>query len=147
MRTLFLQSQLSQMEMQDYSSLTLVDEFLELGYSDMAKMQIREGRELKCNTNYALKLARNFCQVEDKAEANILFELSYPEFLSHKPDEFHNRYNALRERHLLLEEWIHTAPYFLSLDRIDSELVKFTDYLQAFAEHDQVEYDAEYSAY
>ena len=147
MRTLFLQSQLSQMKMQDYSSLTLVDEFLELGYSDMAKMQIREGRELKCNTNYALKLARNFCQVEDKAEANILFELSYPEFLSHKPDEFHNRYNALRERHLLLEEWIHTAPYFLSLDRIDSELVKFTDYLQAFAEHDQVEYDAEYSTY
>lgn len=147
MRTLFLQSQLSQMEMQDYSSLTLVDEFLELGYSDMAKMQIREGRELKCNTNYALKLARYFCQIEDKAEANILFELSYPEFLSHKPDDFHNRYNALRERHLLLEEWVHTAPYFLSLDRVDSELVKFTDYLQAFAEHDQEEYDAEYSAY
>lgn len=147
MRTLFLQSQLSQMEMQDYSSLTLVDEFLELGYSDMAKMQIREGRELKCNTNYALKLARNFCQKKDKAEANILFELSYPEFLSHKPDEFHNRYNALRERHLLLEEWAHTAPYFLSLDRIDFELVKFSDYLKAFAEHDQVEYNAEYSTY
>ena len=147
MRTLFLQSQLSQMEMQDYSSLTLVEEFLELGYSDMAKMQILEGRGLKCNTNYALKLARYFCQIEDKAEANILFELSYPEFLSHKPDEFHNRYNALRERHLLLEEWVHTAPYFLSLDRIDSELVKIIDYLQMFAEHDQEEYDAEYSAY
>lgn len=146
-RTLFLQSQLSQMEMQDYSSLTLVDEFLEMGYSDMAKMQIREGRELKCNTTYALRLARYFCQVDDKAEANILFELSYPEFLSHDPDEFHNRYNALRERHLLLEEWVYTATYFLPLDRIDSELVKFTDYLQAFAEHDQEEYDVEYSSY
>ena len=53
MRTLFLQSQLSQMEMQDYSSLTLVNEFLELGYCDMAKMQIRENRELKCTQNYA----------------------------------------------------------------------------------------------
>ena len=147
MRTLFLQSQLSQMEMQDYSSLTLVNEFLELGYCDMAKMQIRENRELKCTQNYALELARHFCMVGDKAEANILFELSYPEFLSHKPDEFHNRYNALRERHLLLEEWAHTASYFLPLDRIDSELVKFTDYLQEVAEHDQEEYDAEYSAY
>ena len=146
-RTLFLQSQLSQMEMQDYSSLTLVDEFLELDYRDMAKMQIREGRELKCNTNYALRLARYFCRVDDKAEANILFELSYPEFLSHEPDEFHNHYNALRERHMLLEEWVHTAPYFLSLDRIDSELVKFTDYLQAFAAHDQEQYDADYSTY
>lgn len=147
MRTLFLQSQLSQMEMQDHSSLTLVDEFLELGYFNMAKMQIREGRELKCNPNYALKLARDFCLLGDKAEANILFELSSPEVLLNKPDEFHDHYNALRDRHLLIEEWVHTAPYFLSLDRIDSELVKFTDFLQAFVEHDQVEYDAVYSAY
>lgn len=146
-RILLLQSQFSQMGMQDYSALSMIEQFIEMDRDYIEKLHIREDRELKCSQSYALELARLFYGKGDLAEANVLSELSYPEFLSHKPDEFHNRYNALREYHQLLEDWVHTAPYFLPLDKVETEIEKFVIYLQTLAENDSEEYDAAYSTY
>lgn len=141
-RFLLLQSQIDQMGMQDYSALELTDDFINLRMTDLAKIQIREGRELHCNQTYAMELARKFFLLGDLGEANLLFELSYPQFLEKRPNEFHQRYNEIRNHQKELEEWVFTASYFLSEEQIDNEIDVFINYLQALADHDNEQYDS-----
>jgi hypothetical protein len=143
-RYMLFKSQLDQMGMQDYSSITLTEELLVLGYTNEAKMQIREDKTLHCSQMYALRLARLFLSRNDDSEANLLFELSYPEFLSHRPNEHHNQYDSIRERLSLLEEWVYTAPLFIALSKLDRELSVFIVYMSEFAAHDNKEFDADY---
>lgn len=143
-RYMLFKSQLDQMGMQDYSSLTLTEELLSLGYTNEAKMQIREDKTLHCNQMYALKLARLFRSRNDNPEANCLFELSYPDFLTHRPEEHYNRYDALRERLSLLKEWVYTAPLFIPMSIWESKIPVFISYLIDFATHDNEDFDADY---
>jgi hypothetical protein len=143
-RYMLFKSQLDQMGMQDYSSLTLTEELLSLGYTNEAKMQIREDKTLHCNQMYALKLARLFRSRNDNPEANCLFELSYPDFLTHRPEEHYNRYDALRERLSLLKEWVYTAPLFIPMSILESKIPVFISYLIDFATHDNEDFDADY---
>lgn len=141
-RVLLLQSQIDQMEMQNYSALELTDDFINLGMTDLAKIQIREGRELHCNQTYAMELARRFFSLGDRGEANLLFELSYPRFLEKRPNEFHQRYNEIRNHQEELEEWVFTASYFLSEEQIDKKIDVFINYLQELADYDNEQYDS-----
>lgn len=144
-RYMLYKSQLDQMSMQDYSALTLTEELIQLGYIEEAKMQIREHRILMCSQNYALRLARIFKERKDTMEANTLFELGYPEFLSHSINEFHNRYNEIQEHMRTLKEWVRTAILFMEIDQVDGKIAGFVNYLRTLAEHDNEQFDEEYS--
>ena len=148
-RVLLLQSQIDQMGMQEHSALELTDDFIRLGMADLAKIQIREDQELHCNQTYAAKMARKFFLLGDRGEANLLFELSYPQFLEKKPNEFYNdnRYNEIRDYQEQLEEWVFTASYFLSEEQIEKEIKKFTNFLQTLAEHHNEQYDSSISRF
>lgn len=141
-RYMLFKSQLNQMEMQDYSGITLTEELLALDNIDAAKMQIRENKTLHCSQEYALTLSRVFKERGDMLEANFLFELAYPEFLSHRIDEFHNKYNAVQERFSILKEWVYTAVFFMPIEVIDSKIDGFIEYLHLFAAYDNENFDA-----
>lgn len=144
-RYMLYKSQLDQMSMQDYSALALTDELIQLGYVEEAKMQIREHKTLMCSQNNALQLARLFKQRKDIVEANILFELGYPEFLSRSVSEFHNHYNEIREHLKLLKEWVSTAVLFMDIEQVDNKIDGFISCLRAFAEYDEQQFDEDYS--
>lgn len=141
-RVMLLQSQIDQMEMQNYSALVLTDDFINLGMTNLAKIQIREGRELHCNQTYAMELARKFLLLGDRSEANLLFELSYPQFLEKKPNEYHHQYNEIWNHQKELEEWIFTAAYFLSEEQIENKIDFFINYLQSLADYDNEQFDS-----
>lgn len=141
-RYMLLENQLSQMGNQDYSVLTLVDEFIASGRGNLAKAIIREGRQLHCSQEYAMELAVAFLRQGDKEEANLLFELSYPTFLSRRPEEHHNRYRDLKDKIESLTKWVETAGYFISWEDIAKRIAVFIPYLQSFADYDQESFDA-----
>lgn len=146
-RFLLLQSQIDQMGMQDFSALELTDDFINLGMTNLAKIQIREGRDLHCNQVYAMELARKFFLLGDLGEANLLFELSYPQFLEKRPNEFHQRYNEMRNHQKELEEWVFTASYFLPEEQIEKEIDVFINYLQSLADYDNEQFDSTTSCF
>ena len=141
-RYLLFENQLNQMENQDYSVLTIVDGFIATGRGNLAKSIIREGRQLHCSQDYAMELAVAFLRQGDKEEANLLFELSYPTFLSRRPEEHHNRYRDLKDKIESLTTWVKTAGYFISWVDIAKRIAVFIPYLQSFADHDQENFEA-----
>lgn len=142
-RYLLLDNQLSQMENQDYSVLTIVDDFIATGRGSLAKTIIREGRQLHCSQDYAMELAVAFLRHGDKEEANLLFELSYPSFLFRRPEEHHNRYRDFKEKTESLTKWVETAGYFIGWEDIAKRLAVFIPYLQSFADYDKEDFNAE----
>lgn len=142
-RYMLLENQLSQMGNQDYSVLTIVDEFIASGRGNLAKSIIREGRQLHCSQEYAMELAVAFLRQGDREEANLLFELSYPTFLARRPEEHHNRYRDLKDKIESLTKWVETAGYFISWEDIEKRIAVFIPYLQSFADHDGEEFRAE----
>ncbi len=142
-RYLLLENQLSQMENQDYSVLTIVDEFIASGRGNLAKAIIREGRQLYCSQDYAMDLAVAYLKQGDKEEANLLFELSYPDFLARRPEEHHNRFGDLRNKIESLTNWIKTATFFVGWEDIEKRIALFIPYLQSFADYDQERFNAE----
>lgn len=135
-RYLFLENQISQMDNQDYSVLSLTEEFIHTGRSTLAKAIVREGRQLYCSQEYAMTLAVEYFNTGDKDEANLLFALSYPEFLSHKPDDRRNTYRELKEKMEYLADWVRTAGYFLEWADIERKIAIFIPYLTELAAHD-----------
>lgn len=142
-RYMLLENQLSQMENQDYSVLTIVEEFIASGRGNLAKAIIREGRLLHCSQDYAMDLAVAYLKQGDKAEANLLFDLSYPDFLARRPEEHHNRFGDLRNKIESLTNWIKTAAYFVGWEDIEKRIALFIPYLQSFADYDQERFNAE----
>lgn len=142
-RYMLLENQLSQMENQDYSVLTIVDEFIASGRGNLAKAIIREGRQLHCSQDFAMDLAVAYLNQGDKEEANLLFELSYPDFLARRPEEHHNKFGDLRDKIESLTNWIKTAGYFVGWEDIEKRIAFFIPYLQSFADCDQQSFDAE----
>lgn len=142
-RHLLLENQITQMDNQDLSVLSLIEEFIHSGRSTLAKAIVREGKQLHCSQMYALTLAIEYLRVGDKDEANILFSLSYPDFLSHKPEEHHNRFRDLQNKEEYLTKWVNTAGYFLGWADIEKHIAIFIPYLESFAIHDQEPFDSD----
>lgn len=142
-RYLLFENQLTQMDNQDLSVLSLAEDFIHTGRSTLAKAVVREDRQLHCSQHYALELAVAYLKVGDKDEANLLFTLSYPEFLSHKPEEHHNRYRDLQNKEEYLTEWVKTAGYFMEWTDIEKQIAIFIPYLELFAQYDDENFDGE----
>ena len=142
-RYMLLENQLSQMDNQEYSVFSIVDEFIASGRSYLAKAIIREGRQLHCSQDYAMDLAITYLKQGDKEEANLLFELSYPDFLARRPEEHHNRYRDLESKIASLTNWVNTASYFMSWEDIEKKISVFVPYLQSFADHDGQSFNKE----
>jgi len=142
LRYLLMGCQLSQMEHVNYSAFTLVEEFITLGESKLAKVQIREGHILHCRQKEAIKLARTFFSKGDKGEANFLFEISYPYFLAMDPQIFRNTENEFIEEIEVLKEWIKTAAYFIPSEKIKEKIDFFITYLEKFAHNNGEVFDS-----
>ena len=142
-RYLLLENQITQMENQDYSVFSLIKEFIHTGRSTLAKAIIREGRQLHCSQLYAQELALEYLKTGDKDEANLLFTLTYPEFLSHKPEEHHNRYHDLYDKTEYLKGWVKTAGHFLDWEDIERHITVFIPYIESLAKHNQESFDNE----
>jgi hypothetical protein len=95
----------------------LTEEFLFLGKNTVAKKYLRSGNTLHCNPSYALKYARDFIRFGDRLEANILFNLAYPDYILEDKIEIPEtrRYEDIRDT---IGEWIRTASYFLDFNDI-----------------------------
>ena len=135
-RYLLLENQISQMDNQDYGVLSLVEEFIHTGRGKIAKAIIREGRELHCASEYALELAVEFLKTGDREEANLLFELSYPVYLSTKPTGRHHFHLDPREKYRSLKIWVKTAGYFVDWPDIERNIAVFLDYLNSISGND-----------
>src|SRR5574344_543615 len=142
LRYFLLDNQLGLMGNQDYSVLDLVEYFISSGRDNLAKAIVREGRQLHCTQEFAMSLAIIYLKQGDREEANLLFELSYPDFLSKRPEEHHYQYDDLRQKTAILMKWIETAGYFLSWKDIEGKISLFLNYLQGFAAHDNARFNA-----
>lgn len=142
-RYLFMENQISQMGNQDYSVLSLTEEFIHTGRSTLAKAIVREGRQLYCSQEYAMTLAVEYFNTGDKDEANLLFALSYPEFLSHKPDDRRNTYRELKDKMKYLKDWVKTAGYFLAWSDIERQIAIFIPFLTELAAHDNESFEVD----
>ena len=132
-RYLLFENQLSQMDSQDYSVMSLTKEFVWSGRCSLAKSLLREGLRLYCSQTYAMTMAMEFCKAGDKDEGALLFDLSYPEFLSPGYNERKNQYNDYREQRETLELWVKTAGYFLDWEEVENHIDNFVAYCGTLA--------------
>ncbi|MBL7935975.1 MAG: hypothetical protein JNM51_09250, partial [Bacteroidia bacterium] len=96
---------------------TLTKYFLSLNKGKTAKNYLRSGKALLCSSKFAFKMSRIFYRFNDKKEANFLFNLAIPNYIHNTEivvNEDH-RYEEIKET---CEEWIRTAPYFMSFNEI-----------------------------
>jgi hypothetical protein len=120
-RYLLFENQLSQMDNQECNVFSLLKGFIRSGQGSLAKAIIREGRLLHCPQEYALDFAIDFLRTEDKEEANLLFDLSYPDFLFHGHTQYRNEYQNLKQQNGILKQWVKTAGYFLDWPNIEKK--------------------------
>lgn len=132
-RFLLLENQLSQMEIQDYSVMSLTKEFIWSGRSSLAKSIIREGMILHCSQTFAMTMAMEFCKTGDLDEGALLFGLSYPEFLSHGYDEHNHYYQDFQEQKEILKLWVKTAGWFLDWFSVEKHIDIFVSYFDNIA--------------
>ena len=142
-RYLLMENQLSQMDNQDYSVFSLLEDFIKMGRGSLAKAIIREGRQLHCSQEHAMDLAIEFLKQGDREEANLLFELSYPDFLMKRQEKNNFGYHDIRNKTNTLIKWVKTAAYFISWSNIEKRIAIFLQYLQSFAAHNKEEFDSE----
>lgn len=140
-RMLLLQSQLSQMDNQEFNSLDLIEPFLQLGMVDMAKRQIRDGSELRCTQQYAMTLAREFYLYGHVEEANQLFQYTYPDFISSPLKESRKFSHDVNDQTEYLTEWVQSAVYFQTLHEVDAHISMFIDHLRELAKHNDEQFD------
>lgn len=140
-RICLLKSGVDQMNMQDYNAAILIEDFLQLGMYDIAKCQIRDGQILKCSQGYAMQLARLFYSNNDFEEANILFDLSYPEFLLQSAKNNNRHYQIIEDYLEILKEWVYTAIYFQKKEYVEQKIDLFVTYLKELAAEDDREID------
>lgn len=139
-RMLLLHSQIDQMQSQEYDASSLIEEFLQLGKADIAKSQIRDEKRLHCSQDAAIRLAQLFYDYGDEIEARLLFEQSYPVYLS-EPLEEHLHRDDLRKYADNLKEWVQVAVYFKSTDEVEEKIGVFVDFLRKVASVANVEID------
>lgn len=144
-RYLLLENQLSQMDFQDYSVMSLTKEFVWSGRCSLAKSVLREGLSLHCSQTYAMTMAMEFCKAGDKDEGALLFDLSYPEFLLHGYDERNHHHQDFREQRETLELWVKTAGYFLEWEEVEKHIDSFVAYCDTLANEQGEELDKERS--
>ena len=130
LRYMLFEAQLSQMENQDYSSLLLVEEFLQMGKTALAKSLVREHNRLYCSKTAALEYAKVFMKYGEREEAISLFDLAYPDFVSKQSTTETLRHHDYNERLEYLQDWISTAAYFLSWPEIEERIPAFSTYLK-----------------
>lgn len=124
-RYLLFENQLSQMDFQDYSVMSLTKDFVWSGRCSLAKSILREGLHLHCSQTYAMTMAMEFCKTGDKDEGALLFDLSYPEFLSPGYNERKHQHQDYREQREMLELWVKTAGYFLDWEEVEKHIDSF----------------------
>lgn len=109
---------------------TFTEELLILNKYDLARNYLRSGNRLHCSLSYALKASRNFVKYGFKAEGETLFNLAYPDVISETGITIGNLQNYDEIKKTLVE-WVYTAPYFISSERIFSiiENIRFVDSL------------------
>ena len=142
-RYLLLENQLSQMDFQDYSVMSLTKEFVWSGRGSLAKSVLREGLSLHCSQTYAMTMAMEFYKAGDKDEGALLFDLSYPEFLSHGYDERNHHHQDYREQREMLELWVNTAGYFLDWEEVEKHIDNFVAYCGTLTSEQEEELDKE----
>ena len=140
-RYLLFENQLSQMDNQNYGVISLVKDFIRNGQSSLAKSVIREGRVLHCSQEYAMNLAIEFLKIGDREEANLLFELSYPSFLSLKVGHSHTYQNS-KEKFHILKTWVKSASYFIEWLDIERYIASFTLYLKSLTTNNNEQFDS-----
>ncbi len=143
LRILLLQSQIRQMDSQDYSSVSLIEELLQLGLDELAKSQIRDGKELHCSQEFAWHKARLFYQHGDLEEADLLFNSSYPNIMSKSLRDISFRHNAVEEHLDTLGEWVHTAVYLKDVEEVERHIRLFTHLLIGISTYKGIYYDEE----
>ena len=144
-RYLLLENQLSQMDSQEYSVMTLTKEFVWSGRCSLAKSILREGLRLYCSQTYAMTMAMEFCKAGDKEEGALLFDLSYPEFLSPGYSERNHHHQDYREQRETLELWVKTAGFFLDWEEVEKHIDNFVAYCGTLASEQGEEIDKERS--
>lgn len=140
-RYLLLENQLSQMDSQDYSVMSLTKEFIWSGRCSLAKSILREGLRLYCSQTYAMTMAMEFCKAGDKDEGALLFDLSYPEYLSPGYNERKYQHHDYREQRETLELWVKTAGYFLDWGEVEKHIDNFVAYCGTLASEQGEEID------
>ena len=144
-RYLLLENQLSQMDFQDYSVMSLTKEFVWSGRCSLAKSILREGLRLYCSQTYAMTMAMEFCKAGDRDEGALLFDLSYPEFLSPGYNERKHQHHDYREQRETLELWVKTAGYFLDWEEVEKHIDNFVANCGTLASEQGEEIDKERS--
>lgn len=144
-RYILFEDQISQMERQNSSVLTLAEDFLDMGESDFAKKLIRDDNKLHCSVELALYLAKAFFMAGEKDEAKVLFEMSYPPFMNKRLDSREdNQYRAGFELDAWIGSalrWVSSAVCFHPLDYIESHVGLFVKQIVLFSEFYQREFD------
>jgi len=129
-RYMLFEVQLSQMENLDYSSLSLVEEFIHMGEVTLAKSITREDNKLHCNTSYALQLAKLYFKSGDKEEAAKLFDLAYPEYVTQPLNDRGLNRAEFDDELKKLSSWVNTAAYFMPWETVEEKTKLFIEYLR-----------------
>lgn len=133
MRYQLFGSQLSQMGNVDYSSLSLLEEFVKAGEIALTKAIVREDKKLHCSLSYARELAKTLMLSGDKTEAIKLFDLSYPEYIGKPTPKFSVNRAEFREELNELKSWLNVAAYFMPFEKIKEKIDLFVEYLRRIA--------------
>lgn len=143
LRVLLLQSQINQMDGQEYSSVNLVEDLMRIGEGEIAKNQIQDDNVRKCEVRYALQLSRDFYHAGDMQEAEFLFNASYPQLFSESYEQSRRRRYGSDENLETCEEWVRTAVYFRNLETIEEKILLFVTQLKKEASYEDDEFDEE----
>lgn len=141
-RYLLLQSQLSQMENQEYSSSDLIEPLLIIGLPEIARLQIYDGKVLHGDQGFALYAAKLFYTYNQKEDALHIFQLTYPDFMS-EPIKVRKFDHDLKNHAEYMQEWIQTAVYFLPLDEIENKIALYMDHLRELANLNKEDFNEE----
>lgn len=96
---------------------SLTEELLQMNKFKEAVGYLRSGNVLHCSESYALKASRIFFNFGYKSEAELLYNLAYPEIITNQKILIENSH-TYRETKDSLQEWVTTAAYFESIDKI-----------------------------
>lgn len=140
-RMLFLQRQIDDMMNITYDSASLVRDLLQLREEDIAKRQVRDGRELYCTNEDVLSLSRYFYAYGDTQEAAFLYESSTLPTLGQLKDNTHERNNVIRRYIRELREWASTAPYFEEIPKIEERLQQAKNHMGVMLGEEELDKD------
>ena len=136
-RYLLFQEQLSRMERQGLSVLSLVNDFLKMGNAPLAKGIILSNNKLHCSPGEALNLVVAFCDAGLQDVAKELFSLAYPPFMNKRIDRREtNRYRAGYEQGAWTDtslRWAYAAANFYPWQYVREQEQLFAQQIEAFS--------------